>query len=150
MIKQTDIDTPVADDDPRLKERVSIVAIAGQIVAAFVSKNQTTREDLPAIINEVVAAIDGQVHKDVSKAPHAPVDTRQTVFPDYIISLEDGKPYKTLKRHLRKFNMSPEDYRRKWNLPHDYPMVAENYSKARSQMAKDTGLGSARHLRAVA
>jgi predicted transcriptional regulator len=115
-----------------------------EIVAAFVSKNQTTPAELPALIQAVHRALTG-----VSVAPAEPeprkepaVPIRRSITPDHIVCLEDGKTFKSLKRHLRtKYDLSPEDYRAKWGLPKDYPMVAPNYAAARSALAKNMGLG---------
>lgn len=133
-------------------ERLSIVNAAGQIVAAYVSKNEVNKDDLPTIIAATIDALERRIpgQQDGRAVCKTNIDPNKTVFPDHIISLEDGKPYKTLKRHLGKFGMTPDDYRHKWGLPSDYPMVCENYSKVRSKMAKDIGLGSSRALRAVA
>jgi len=133
-------------------DRLAIVNVAGQIVSSYVSKNVISKDELPSLITATIDAIDSRMSGRSARLAQTKttVDPNQTVFPDHIVSLEDGKSYKALKRHLRKFGMSPDDYRRKWGLPSDYPMVAENYSKARSQMAKDTGLGSSRLLRAAA
>jgi predicted transcriptional regulator len=150
MSPATDPNTSIPADDPR--DRLSVVHVAGKIVAAYVSKNEVSTSDLPGLITATIDAIEGRLRSHVEGSdPHRPTsDASKTVFPDHLVSLEDGRSYKTLKRHLRKYGLSPDDYRRKWNLPSDYPMVAENYSKARSQLAKDTGLGFARPLKAVA
>jgi predicted transcriptional regulator len=123
-----------------------LIALTVDIIAAYVSNNPTSRDDLPALIVEV--------HEALSKASNrlaAPereelrpaVALKKSVTPDYIICLEDGKKFKSLKRHLRThYNLSPEEYREKWSLPHDYPMVAPNYAAARSSLAKQMGLGT--------
>jgi predicted transcriptional regulator len=149
MTPATDLNTSIPADDPA-KDRMSVVHVAGKIVAAYVSKNEVSKAELPDLITSTIDAIEGRIrsHSEGSAAKSV-VDTSKTIFPDHIISLEDGRAYKTLKRHLRKYGMSPDEYRRKWNLPSDYPMVSENYSKARSKLAKDTGLGSVRHLKAA-
>ena len=114
------------------------------IVSAFVSNNSVNADKLPGLLQEVHDAIKalaagGTAHAGNQK-PAVPVN--KSVTPDYVICLEDGKKLKILKRYLRtQFDMSPEDYRRKWALPADYPMVAPNYSKRRSQYAKESGLG---------
>lgn len=114
------------------------------IVASFVTNNSIASESLPDLIRNVRATIyeisGGTADLEIKKTPAVPVS--KSVTDDFIICLETGKKLKTLKRYLRsQFNMSPEDYRRKWNLPADYPMVAPNYSKRRSQFAKQIGLG---------
>jgi predicted transcriptional regulator len=115
-----------------------------EIVAAFVSKNQTATSELPALIQAVHRALTGvsvvAPEPEPRKEPAVPV--RRSITPDYLICLEDGKTFKSLKRHLRtKYDLSPEDYRAKWGLPKDYPMVAPNYAAARSALAKNMGLG---------
>ena len=115
-----------------------------EIVAAFVSKNPTASADLPALIQAVHRALTGisavAPEPEPRKEPAVPV--RRSITPDHLVCLEDGKTFKSLKRHLRtKYNMSPEEYRAKWGLPKDYPMVAPNYAAARSALAKNMGLG---------
>jgi predicted transcriptional regulator len=122
----------------------TIVEKTSEIVAAFVSNNETTTTELPALIQAVHRALSG-----ISVAPPEPeprkepaISVRRSVTPDYLVCLEDGRKFKSLKRHLRtKYDMSPEDYRAKWGLPKDYPMVAPNYAAARSALAKNMGLG---------
>jgi len=114
------------------------------IVAAFVSNNQTGTADLPGLIQSVHRALLGVSatipEPVVKKEPAVPV--RRSITPDYLICLEDGKHFKSLKRHLRtKYDLSPDDYRAKWGLAKDYPMVAPNYAAARSELAKSMGLG---------
>lgn len=122
--------------------------MAADIVSAYVSANQIALNELPGLIRTVHAAL-----ADVSNAPASNVESPQepavsvkkSITPDYIICLEDGKKFKSLKRHLRtRYGMSPDEYRAKWALPHDYPMVAPNYAKERSNLAKRMGLGQAR------
>src|SRR5271165_3747975 len=115
-----------------------------EIVAAFVSKNQTATADLPALIQAVHRALTGisvvAPEPEPRKEPAVPI--RRSITPDYLVCLEDGKTFKSLKRHLRtKYDLSPEEYRAKWGLPKDYPMVAPNYAAARSALAKNMGLG---------
>ena len=124
---------------------------AADIVSAYVSHNSVRSADLPSLIHDVHQAL----LKVVSNAAEAPaeapkpaISVRKSVTPDYIICLEDGKKFKSLKRHLRtQYDMTPEQYREKWGLPADYPMVAPNYAKARSQLAKEMGLGQQRRKR---
>ena len=125
-----------------------LVNIAASIVAAYVSRNEIAPSELPNLIAETHAALSraagrqAPVEREETK-PKIPI--KKSVMPDYIICLEDGKKFKSLKRHLRThYNLSPEDYRDKWGLPHDYPMVAPNYAEARSQLAKKMGLGMRR------
>jgi predicted transcriptional regulator len=121
------------------------------IVSAYVSKNAVPAAEIPALINQVhaalmrVAAGYGEPSGDPLK-PAVPV--KKSIAPDYLVCLEDGKKFKSLKRHLRtQYNMTPEQYRDKWDLPSDYPMVAPNYAAARSQLAKQMGLGQQRRRR---
>ncbi len=114
------------------------------IVAAYVSNNSVNAEKIPALIQEVhdtvKALAAGAAANAGNQAPAVPI--KKSITPDYIICLEDGKKLKMLKRYIRtQYGLSPEDYRRKWGLPADYPMVAPNYAKRRSQFAKDIGLG---------
>jgi predicted transcriptional regulator len=124
------------------------IELAADIVSAYVSNNSVAAADLPSLINSVHSALmnvsSGKV--EVPAEPLKPVvPIKKSITPDYIICLEDGKKFKSLKRHLRtQYNMSPEDYREKWGLPADYPMVAPNYAAARSQLAKQMGLGQQR------
>lgn len=126
----------------------SRIELAADIVSAYVSNNTVAASDLPALIHEVHAALlrvtsgAAPVSMDAQKPAVSP---KKSVFPDYIVCLEDGKRFKSLKRHLRtKYNLSPEQYRDKWALGADYPMVAPNYAKARSALAKQMGLGQQR------
>ncbi len=125
-----------------------LVALTAQVVAAYVGNNAVQPQDIPALIGEVHSALrrasNGTEPETVPELRPA-VPVKKSVFPDYIICLEDGKKFKSLKRHLRThYKMSPDEYRTKWNLAHDYPMVAPNYAAARSQLAKKMGLGTRR------
>ena len=125
------------------------VELAAEVVAAFISNNPLPRSDLPALIQAVHSAIE-RLGKEVesalpeaeTKTPAVPV--RKSVTPDYLICLEDGKRFKSLRRHLRLLGLTPEQYREKWKLPSDYPMVAPNYAAQRSALAKKIGLGRKR------
>lgn len=122
------------------------IQMASEIVAAYVGNNATKQEQLPGLLQEVYAAVCGLAAGDpVYGGNREPaVAISKSVTPEHVICLEDGKKLKMLKRYLRThYNMSPEEYRRKWNLPADYPMVAPNYAKRRSQFAKQIGLGTA-------
>jgi predicted transcriptional regulator len=126
----------------------NLVELAADVVAAYVSNNTVTMTELPSLIAQVhkalVATATGSVEKPV-EAQIPAVSIKKSIHPDYIVCLEDGKKFKSLKRHLRtKYDLSPEDYRAKWGLPADYPMVAPNYAAARSQLARDMGLGQQR------
>lgn len=124
------------------------IELAADIVSAYVSNNSVPASDLPALINEVHAAllrVTSGVAPVAVEAPKPAVPVKKSITNDFIICLEDGKQFKSLKRHLRtQYNMSPEEYREKWGLPPDYPMVAPNYAKARSNLAKQMGLGQQR------
>jgi len=122
------------------------VELTSEIVAAYVSHNSVPRTELGALIGSVHSALAGmsQPQAQEAAAPTPPVPIKSTVKPDYIISLEDGRRYKSMKRHLAGRGLTPEQYRAKWGLRPDYPMVAPNYSKARSELAKALGLGQAR------
>ncbi|WP_127145617.1 MucR family transcriptional regulator [Pelagibacterium montanilacus] len=127
------------------KVDMDLVEFSTEIVSAYVSHNAISPTDLPKLIAEVHAALRGLTSDEAvaqaeEKKPAVPV--RKSVTSDYIICLEDGKKFKSLKRHLRThYNLSPEEYREKWGLPADYPMVAPSYSATRSKLAKDNGLG---------
>jgi predicted transcriptional regulator len=122
-----------------------LIDLSVEIVSAYVSHNALSANDLPKLIADVHHALQGlkspaPVEQTEELKPAVPV--RKSIAPDYIICLEDGKKFKSLKRHLRThYNLSPEEYREKWGLPADYPMVAPNYSATRSRLAKDNGLG---------
>jgi predicted transcriptional regulator len=122
-----------------------LIDLSTDIVSAYVSHNALSVTDLPKLIADVHSALKG-LKSEPAPAPveelKPAVPVRKSIAPDYIICLEDGKKFKSLKRHLRThYEMSPEDYREKWGLPADYPMVAPNYSATRSRLAKDNGLG---------
>jgi predicted transcriptional regulator len=126
----------------------SYIELAADIVSAYVSNNSVPASDLASLISDVHSALvrvtSGIAPVSVEALKPA-VPAKKSVTNDFIICLEDGKKFKSLKRHLRtQYNMSPEEYREKWGLPPDYPMVAPNYAKARSQLAKQMGLGQQR------
>jgi len=122
-----------------------IVELTADVVSAYVSNNPIPVGELPAVIGQVHAALQSRLNGAREEKPEAlkpAVPIRRSVTPDYIISLEDGKKFKSLKRHLSAHHgLTPEEYRAKWNLPADYPMVAPNYAAARSALAKSMGLG---------
>lgn len=122
-----------------------ILKLAADIVAAYVSNNPIPISELPAMIKSVHGTLGGLLGTSQSEMPTAQkpvVPVKRSVTPDYIICLEDGKKLKMLKRYLRSnYNMTPEEYRAKWGLPADYPMVAPNYAAQRSEFAKKIGLG---------
>lgn len=115
-----------------------------EIVAAQAAGSGVDPDDLPQLIKNVYQALAGLGSAEVSpEKPRPVVSVKKSVFPDYIICLEDGKKLKMLKRHLRTaYDMSPDDYRDRWGLPADYPMVAPSYAKHRSKLAKKIGLGT--------
>jgi predicted transcriptional regulator len=130
-----------------MENRTNIAELATDIVASYVSNNDVPHAELPKLIHEVfhalVSAMGGKhLSGDVVTPQRPAVNVKKTIFPDYLICLEDGKHYKSLKRHLRtSYKLTPELYREKWGLPSDYPMVAPNYAKTRSNLAKSIGLG---------
>ena len=128
---------------------VNFIELATDIVSAYVSNNSVRSADLSELINSVHAALATAAgHR--APAPAAEelrpaISVKKSITPDYIICLEDGKRFKSLKRHLRTaYDMTPDQYRAKWSLPSDYPMVAPNYAEARSNLAKSMGLGQKR------
>lgn len=125
-----------------------LVELTADIVSAYVSNNTVVSSDLPTLINETYDALSKAAAKaaqPLTEELNPAVPVKKSVTPEYIICLEDGKKFKSLKRHLRThYDLSPEEYREKWGLPHDYPMVAPNYAAARSALAKKMGLGQRR------
>jgi MucR family transcriptional regulator, transcriptional regulator of exopolysaccharide biosynthesis len=127
-------------------DKSDLVGLTAEIISAYVSNNDVGRDDLAGMIADVHEALSrasqrtgGPEREELKPA----IALKKSVTPDYIVCLEDGKKFKSLKRHLRThYNLSPEEYRDKWGLPHDYPMVAPNYAAARSQLAKQMGLGT--------
>ncbi len=128
-------------DKPNVNE---LLELTTEIVSAHASNNMIAIEDLPQLIKDVYQTL--STVSTASSAPERPkpaVPVKKSVFPDYIVCLEDGKKLKMLKRHLRtSYDMTPEDYKERWGLPMDYPMVAPNYAKHRSALAKKIGLGT--------
>jgi predicted transcriptional regulator len=131
-------------DDKRIPENL-LLKMTTDVVAAYLSNNVVSAEQIPNVIDTVLNSLRETRGEtvEVKAEPLKPaVTVRKSVTPDYIVCLEDGKKLKMLKRHLRTmYNLSPDDYRAKWNLPSDYPMVAPNYAKQRSDFAKQIGLG---------
>lgn len=130
-------------------EAADYIELAADIVSAYVSNNSVAASDLPNLINEVHSALlrvtAAAAPVPAGESPKPAIPPKKSVTNEFIICLEDGKKFKSLKRHLRtQYNMSPEEYREKWALPADYPMVAPNYARARSQLAKQMGLGQQR------
>jgi predicted transcriptional regulator len=142
-----------ANIDPKNHEQKKMtstnnIELAADIVSAYVSNNSVPAADLPGLIHEVYGALT-RVGSGVAPVPSEPpkpaVAVRKSITNEFLVCLEDGKKFKSLKRHLRtQYGLSPEQYREKWSLPADYPMVAPNYAKARSNLAKQMGLGQQR------
>ena len=130
----------------------TFIALTAEIVSAYVSNNTVPAGDIPALINQVHAAlsrVSGKPGDGLGEALKPAVSLKKSITPEFIVCLEDGKKFKSLKRHLRaQYDMTPEQYREKWGLSADYPMVAPNYAAARSQLAKQMGLGQQRRKRA--
>lgn len=132
-------------------KRDDCFALTAEIVAAYVGHNAIAPGDIAGLIRDVHAAfvrLAGTADIDAADQPKPAVPPKRSVMPDYIVCLEDGKKFKSLRRHLRtRYQMTPEQYREKWGLPPDYPMVAPNYAAARSSLAKQMGLGQQRRTR---
>lgn len=122
-----------------------IMRITSGIVSSFVSNNPVTTESLPNVIRSVyktVCGLTGTAEAKLEERPRPALPISKSITPDYIVCLEDGRKLKMLKRYLRsRYDMSPDDYRRRWGLPADYPMVAPSYTERRSEFAKSIGLG---------
>jgi MucR family transcriptional regulator, transcriptional regulator of exopolysaccharide biosynthesis len=134
-----------------MQEKGNLLELTANIAAAYVGNNTVAQADLPELIANIYRSLasapqGGQDGKPASGSELKPaVAVRKSITPDYLICLEDGKKFKSLKRHLRThYDLSPEQYREKWGLPVDYPMVAPNYAEARSSLAKKIGLGQNR------
>jgi predicted transcriptional regulator len=132
----------------------SFIELTASIVSAYVGNNPVPAAELPSLINQVHGALtrvsgNGAAPSVTEQAPAKPaVSVKKSMTAEYLVCLEDGKRFKSLKRHLRtQYGMTPEQYREKWGLPADYPMVAPNYAVARSQLAKQMGLGQQRKRR---
>ena len=132
-----------------MENKTALIELATQNVAAYVGKNAIEQADLPRLIADVHRALEqaaaGPAARDEAADAKPAVNVKKSITPDYLVCLEDGKKFKSLKRHLRThFNLTPEQYREKWGLPSDYPMVAPNYATSRSRLAKNMGLGQKR------
>lgn len=126
-------------------ENKDVIAWTADIVASHVQNNSVAISDLPQLIRTVHESLTSLSGESAAEKPQPAVSIRRSVTPDFIICLEDGRKLKMLKRHLATaYGMSPEEYREKWSLPADYPMVAPNYAKQRSSLAKKIGLGKRR------
>ena len=137
-----------------MSERASatnFIELTADIVSAYVSNNSVSAAEIPGLISQIHSALarvsSGQA--DAAAEPLKPaISIKRSITPDHLVCLEDGKKFKSLKRHLRtQYNLSPEQYREKWGLAPDYPMVAPNYAAARSKLAKEMGLGQQRRRR---
>ena len=127
-----------------MDDRSDFIEMTAGIVSAYVTTNTVAVSDLPALIRSVHHALAGTGGQatPTAAAREPAVAVKRSITPDYIVCLEDGRRFKSLKRHLRtQYDLSPEQYRAKWGLPKDYPMVAPNYAQARSDLAKQMGLG---------
>jgi len=133
------------DIDNNKVSKEELLGMASDIVSAYVSQNEIAKGDLPDLISTVynsLAEVQSEGAGGLISDQKPAISVRRSITPDFIICLEDGKKLKMLKRYLRtNYNMTPEEYRAKWNLPHDYPVVAPNYAKQRSEFAKNIGLG---------
>jgi predicted transcriptional regulator len=142
----------MSDQDTSSSDHHDYIELAADIVSAFVSNNSVPAAELPTLISTVHAALQNvgrpAATQPVEKAVPA-VPVKKSITPDFLISLEDGKRYKSLKRHLAGRGLTPAEYRAKWDLPPDYPMVAPNYAAVRSELAKKTGLGQQRRKAAA-
>lgn len=129
-------------------EHDDLVELTAQIVTAYAAGNHLPATELPRLIQGVHASLQGLISKNAQPAEQqrvlTPAEIRRSIQPDGLISFEDGKAYKTLRRHLARLGLTPEAYRAKWGLPVDYPMTASDYSAQRSQLARDLGLGKSR------
>lgn len=125
-------------------QQADVLGLTAQIVSAHVSNNSVTPDALPALIQDVYRTLSGVGREPVQPdKPQPAVPIKKSVFPDHIVCLEDGKKLKMLKRHLKTaYNMTPEQYRERWGLGPEYPMVAPNYARHRSSLAKKIGLGT--------
>jgi len=136
------------DTDNQISPMPGLAEHSSAIVVAYVRNNRVSAEEMPALIRTIHGALarlsnSGGEVEVTSQKPAVPI--KRSITPDYIVCLEDGRQLKTLKRYLRsRYKLSPQAYRAKWGLPHDYPMVAPNYAAWRSQFAKKSGLGKKR------
>ena len=127
------------------------IELTANIVSAYVGNHSVPAAEIPGLISQIHSALSRvSSGADLNSEPLKPaIPVKKSITPEYLVCLEDGKKFKSLKRHLRtQYNMTPEQYREKWDLPADYPMVAPNYAQARSALAKQMGLGQQRRKRA--
>ena len=132
-------------------DETSCIQLTAKIVCAYVSNNAVSSAEILALISQVYSALmrlsKGAAAAALAEPLKPAVPIKRSITPEYLVCLEDGKKFKSLKRHLRQYRMTPDQYRAKWDLPADYPMVAPNYAAARSQLAKQMGLGQQRRRR---
>lgn len=135
----------MTEDTAKISAQGDVLRMATDIVSAYLSNNTVAADQVPDVINTIyrsLSAIEGGGSEAAAEPPKPAVSIRRSINPDYIVCLEDGKKLKMLKRHLRAaYNMTPDEYRAKWGLAADYPMVAPNYAAQRSDFAKKIGLG---------
>ncbi len=127
-----------------MAEKAELIDMTAEIVSAYIGNNSIAPDEIAGLINKVFVALAGVHGSEAAplEKPEPAVPIRKSITPDHLVCLEDGKKFKSLKRHLRThYNLTPEQYREKWGLPRDYPMVAPNYAQARSRLAKKMGLG---------
>lgn len=132
-------------DDQNSNQNDKILELTAQITSAYLGNNVVSVDDIPAVVNQVYAALGniGDAIPTIAERPQPAVPINRSITPDFLICLEDGKKLKMLKRHLKTaYDMTPDQYRERWGLPADYPMVAPNYAAKRSKLAKDIGLGT--------
>lgn len=140
----------MADQAENVLSSEELLSLTSEIVAAHVSNNTVAVTDLPGLIEQVYKTLSsvGGAGEQAADRPTPAVPIKKSITPDFVICLEDGKKLKMLKRHLKTaYDMSPDDYRERWGLPSDYPMVAPNYAKQRSKLAKAIGLGTQQRKR---
>ena len=130
-------------------DKASYIQLTANIVSAYVSNNTVSSAEIPALISQVYSALmrvsAGAAVAELAEPLKPSVSIKRSITPEYLVCMEDGKKFKSLKRHLRtQYQMTPDQYRAKWNLPADYPMVAPNYAAVRSRLAKQMGLGQQR------
>lgn len=126
------------------EQQADLVELSADIVSAYVSNNPVSPNGISELLASVYGALKGlggPVEQPSPEPPKPPVAIKKSITPDHLVSLEDGKPYKSLKRHLAVRGLTPDQYRAKWGLPVDYPTVAPSYAEARSKLAKEIGLG---------
>ncbi|MPR05611.1 MucR family transcriptional regulator [Microvirga tunisiensis] len=130
----------------------TLVTLTANVASAFLSNNTVSLDQIPKVVDETHKALKRLASPDVPETPAATpaVSIKKSVQEDYLVCLEDGRRFKSLKRHLKtKYNLTPDEYRRKWSLPADYPMVAPGYAKRRSELARGMGLGQIRQRSAA-